>query len=393
MPPEQESELERTRAAFVARFGRRPELALRAPGRVNLIGEHTDYNEGLVLPCAIDRDTLVLAAPRGDRRVRAVSLQQEGAVEFGLDRLARAGDWGDYVRGAAAGLAGQGHGLAGADLLISSRVPLGSGLSSSAALCVAAALALSRAAGLELPPRAIAEAAHAGESRFVGVGCGILDPFASALGRRDHALRIDCRDRSVEPVPLGAGRIVLLIAHSGVTRTLAGAGYRERVAQCAAALAAAKAAGLAAPQARSLRELAAEQLPALERALDPVCFRRARHVIRENQRVDAFRAAVVTGDLAAAGALLREGMVSLREDYGVSIAELDLLCALGDAAAGCYGSRLTGAGFGGCTLHLVEPAAAEDVAREIRAGFARSFGREPVLFGVRPADGASALAL
>jgi len=393
MPPEQESELERSRDAFVAHFGRLPEFALRAPGRVNLIGEHTDYNDGLALPCAIDRDTCVLAAPRDDRRVRAVSLQQDLAVEFGLAGLARAGDWGDYVRGAAAGLAWQGHTPAGADLLISSRVPLGSGLSSSAALSVAATLALSCAAGLELPLRSIAEAAHAGESRFVGVGCGILDPFASALGRRDHALRIDCRDRSVETVPLGAGRVVLLLAHSGVTRTLAGGAYRERVAECAAALAEAKAAGLAAPHAHSLRELTAEQLPALERALDPACFRRARHVIRENQRVDDFRAAALAGDLAAAGALLREGMVSLRENYEVSIAELDLLCALGDTAAGCYGSRLTGAGFGGCTLHLVEPGAADEVARQIRAGFARSFGREPVLFCVRPADGASVIAL
>ena len=166
MQPEQESELERSRAAFVARFGRRPELALRAPGRVNLIGEHTDYSEGLVLPCAIDRETLVLAAPRDDRRVRAVSLQQEGAVEFELAALLRAGDWGDYVRGAAAGLAGQGHAPAGADLWISSRVPLGSGLSSSAALSVAAALALSRAAGLELPLRSIAEAADRRSTRL-----------------------------------------------------------------------------------------------------------------------------------------------------------------------------------------------------------------------------------
>ena len=147
MPPEQEQQLDRSRDAFVASFGRKPEIALRAPGRVNLIGEHTDYNEGLALPCAIDRDTVVLAAPRGDRRVRAVSLQQERAVEFGLAGLERAGDWGDYVRGAAAGLAWQGHAPSGADLLISSRVPLGSGLSSSAALSVAAALALSRAAG------------------------------------------------------------------------------------------------------------------------------------------------------------------------------------------------------------------------------------------------------
>jgi galactokinase len=390
---EQERDLERIRDAFVARFGRRPELAVRAPGRLNLIGEHTDYSEGLVLPCAIDRDTLVLAAPREDRRMRALSLEQARPAELDLGTLARTGGWSDYVAGAAAALAARGHRLVGADLAVASRVPIGSGLSSSAALCVAAARALARLAGLALAPRALAEAAHEGESGFVGVGCGILDPFASALGRHDHALRIDCRDRSVEPVPLGAGRVALLVAHSGVTRALAAGGYRERVAECAAALAAAKAARVAAPGARTLRDLSSAQLPALEAALAPLLFRRARHVIRENERVDALRGAVAAGDLAAAGALLREGMRSLREDYEVSTPELDRLCALGDAAPGCFGSRLTGAGWGGCTLHLVEPAAADDVARAIRAGFAASFGREPPLWLVRPADGASDLAL
>jgi galactokinase len=390
---EQERDLERVRAAFAARFGRRPELAVRAPGRVNLIGEHTDYSEGLVLPCAIDRDTLVLAAPRADRRVRALSLDQEQPAELDLAALARTGGWSDYVAGAAFALAARGQRLAGADLAVASRVPIGSGLSSSAALCVAAAWALAKLAGLALAPRAIAEAAHEGESGFVGVGCGILDPFASALGRRDHALRIDCRDRSVEPVPLGAGRVALLVAHSGVTRALAAGGYRERVAECAAALAAAQAARVAGPEARTLRDLSPAQLPALEAALAPHLFRRARHVIRENERVDAFRGAVSAGDLASAGALLREGMRSLREDYDVSTPELDRLCALGDAAPGCFGSRLTGAGWGGCTLHLVEPAAADEVGRAIRAGFAASHGREPPLWLVRPADGASELAL
>jgi galactokinase len=390
---QQEQDLERARDAFVARFGRRPELAVRAPGRVNLIGEHTDYSEGLVLPCAIDRDTLVLAAPRADRRLRAFSLEQQPLAELTLAALARTGDWSDYVAGAAHALGARGHRLAGADLAVASRVPIGSGLSSSAALGVAMTWALARLAGLALSPRAIAEAAHAGESGFVGVGCGILDPFASALGRRDHALRIDCRDRSVATVKLGAGRVALLVAHSGVTRTLTGGGYRERVAECAAALAEAKAAGVAAPAARTLRDLSAAQLPALEAALAPRLFRRARHVIRENARVDAFRDAVLAGDLAAAGALLREGMRSLREDYDVSTPELDRLCALGDAAPGCHGSRLTGAGWGGCTLHLVDPDAAAEVARAIRAGFAASYGREPPLWTVRPADGASELAL
>jgi galactokinase len=384
---EQEPDLERAQGAFVAGFARRPELAVRAPGRVNLIGEHTDYSEGLVLPCAIDRDTLVLAAPRADRRVRARSLELAGEVEFALDALAREGGWGDYLRGAAHAL-GAGR-LVGADLLVASRVPVGSGLSSSAALGVAAALALARLAGLELAPRAIADAAHAGENGFVGIGCGILDPFASALGRKGHALRIDCRDRSVSAVPLGP--VALLVAHSGVARALASAGYRERVAECAAALAAARAAGIAKPDARALRDLGPADLPALAAALEPRLLRRARHVIRENARVDAFRAAVSAGDLAAAGALLREGMASLRVDYEVSTPELDRLCALGDASPGCYGSRLTGAGFGGCTLHLVAPEAAEAVARAIRAGFERSFGREPPVWCVRPADGASVL--
>jgi galactokinase len=381
------------RDAFAARFGRRPERAARAPGRVNLIGEHTDYNEGLVLPCAIDRDTVALAAPRDDRRVRVWSREQGEERGFALDALAKRGDWADYVQAPAWALARRGHGLCGLDLAVASDVPPGAGLSSSAALGLAVARVWTRAAGLALAPRALAEAVHEGESRFVGVGCGILDQFASALGRRDHALRIDCRDRSLEEVPLGPGRVALLVAHSGVTRALASGGYRERVAECQAALAAARAAGIAGPRARSLRDLGPEQLPALERALVPVLARRVRHVIRENQRVDAFRAAALAGDLARAGALLREGMASLRDDYEVSVPELDRLCALGDALPGCHGSRLTGAGFGGCTLHLVEPAAADAVARALADGFARSFGREPPIWRVHPSDGAGDLAL
>ncbi len=375
---------------FRARFGRRPEHAVRAPGRVNLIGEHTDYNEGLVLPCAIDRDTVALAAARDDGEVRVVSVEQ-GPARFALDGLAAEGGWVDYVKAPAWALATRDVSLPGIDLAVGSAVPQGAGLSSSAALGVAVAEVWLRAAGVALAPRAVAEAVHEGENRFVGVGCGILDPFAVALGRRDHALRIDCRDRGVEPVPLP--RLALLVAHSGVTRTLSGVGYGDRVAECAAALGAAQAAGIAPAEATSLRALGVGDLPALERALAPALLRRVRHVLLENERVDRFCAAVRAGDLPAAGAVLREGMRSLREDYAVSVPELDRLCALGDEAPGCHGSRMTGAGFGGCTLHLVDDDAAAEVADRIAAGFARAFGRVPPIWRVHPADGAAELAL
>jgi galactokinase len=323
--------------------------------------------------------------------VRVFSLEQDFEAGFALDAAVRTGDWVDYVKAPAWALALLGHAGAGLDLGVASDVPIGSGLSSSAALGLAVARVYARAAGLELSSLSLAEAVHDGECRFVGIGCGILDPFASALGQRDCALRIDCRDRAVEPVPLGAGRVALLVAHSGVTRSLAAAGYRERVAECQAALAAAREAGRAPADAASLRALGPEHLPGLEHALDPTLLRRVRHVIRENARVDAFRDAALAGDLAGAGALLREGMRSLRDDYAVSVPELDLLCALGDAAPGCHGSRLTGAGFGGCTLHLVEPDASAEVARVIALGFAERFGREPPIWCVRPSDGASDL--
>jgi galactokinase len=380
-------DLEALRDAFAARFGRAPLVAARAPGRVNLIGEHTDYNDGLVLPCAIDRDTWVVAAPRRDRCLRAFSQGQAEPAELDLDALAPAGGWGDTLGGAAFALEAAGARLPGAELGVASRVPIGAGLSSSAALGVALASALARLAGLALPPRALAEAAHRGEREFVGVPCGILDPFASALGRRDHALRIDCRTREVEAVPLGAGRVALLVVHSGAARALATAGYRERVAECAAALAAARAAGVAPPGASALRDLSAADLPALARALEPTLLRRVRHVVTENERVDRFRDAVAAGDLAGAGALLRESMRSLRDDYAVSTPALDAICAAADALPGCHGSRLTGAGFGGCTLHLVEPGAEGAVARALAARFGAP------CWAVRPADGAASFAL
>jgi galactokinase len=372
------------RERFRRHFGREPELAVRAPGRVNLIGEHTDYCEGLVLPCAIDRATWVAAARREDGRVRVVS-EGFAPAEFAAAAPARRGDWADYVQGPFFALRERGVTPPGVDLAVASEVPREAGLSSSAALGVAVAGVLREAGGLALSARDLAELAHRGESGFVGVQCGIMDQYASALGRRGHALRIDCRSREVEPIPIAA-RASLLLVHSGVERRLAAGAYGQRVAECRAALEQARAAGVA-PGARALRDLGVPDLPALERALEPIPLRRARHVIRENARVDAFAGALRGGDLAAAGALLREAMASLRDDFEVSTAELDLLCEAGDAQPGCYGSRLTGAGFGGCTLHLVDPAAADAIAASLSRAFEARFSHRPATWLVQSGDG------
>jgi galactokinase len=323
------------RSEFQRRFGRDPELGVRAPGRVNLIGEHTDYNGGLVLPCAIDRDTVVLAARREDRQLRAFSVDLDRSAAFDASAPERRGDWLDYVMAPVFALVERGLSVAGLDLGIASRVPLESGLSSSAALGVAVSSAIDRAQGLGLDSREIATVAHRGESEFLGVGCGIMDQFASALGRRDHALRLDCRSLEVAPIPLAEGRLRILIAQSGVKRALADGGYRQRVAECASALAGARDAGIASQGASALRDLLPDDLPALEKALAPQPFRRARHVITENARVDAVCERLAAGDLEGVGALLVEGMRSLRDDYHVSTPELDVLCELGDAHPGC----------------------------------------------------------
>ena len=379
---------------FEERFGRAPDRAARAPGRVNLIGEHTDYNGGLVLPCAIDRATRVVGAARGDGVVRIASENEGDEASFRIaDAVGRAkgsfDHWSDYVRGVVFALAEVGQPPAGADLVVSSDVPIGAGLSSSAAFTVSLATLLSP----DLSPRERAEAAHRAESHYLGVGSGILDQFASALCGPDEALLLDCRSRESRPVPLPPGAVCLLLADSGVRRSLADAdsGYRARVRECGEALDQARAAGLVDESATSLRDLEALPLEQVEAQLAEIPFRRARHVLGENARVRRCCEAFAQGDLEAAGAVLDEGHASLRDDYEVSIPELDALCEIASGLPGVFGSRLTGAGFGGCTLHLVEPEAADRVGDALDRAFRAAFGRGAPVVRVRTAPGASLL--
>ncbi len=373
--------------------GREPVYAVYAPGRVNLIGEHTDYNGGLVLPCAIDRGTAAVAARRGDRRLRvhSATLGATGTIEleepFGADARAPRDGWLAYVAGVAAAFRAEGLPVPGLDIALASDLPRESGLSSSAALEVAIATLFDVAGGLGLPAAERARLAWRAEVEFVGVPCGRMDQLASALGRRDHALRIDCRDFETTPVPLPGDRLQLLIADSGVRRRLAAGGYARRRAECEEGLAQARALGLAPADAQTWRDVSLAALGDLARRLDPVYARRARHVLTENARVDGVCAAFAAGDPARAGELLRAGHASVRDDFEVSVPELDALCAIADALPGCHGSRLTGAGFGGCTIHLVDPAHAASVAEAIGRAFEARFGRAPAILQTVAAAG------
>jgi galactokinase len=385
-------DVERLVREFEERFGRPPELAARAPGRVNLIGEHTDYNGGLVLPCAIDRDTVVLAARRDDGRVHVHSRELAAEASFEAASPSRVGGWIDYVQGVAFALHEAGHDVPGLDVAIASEVPGGSGLSSSAALEVSVATLFAEALSLHLSGEERARLAHRAEHGFVGVACGVMDQLASAVGCEGAVLRIDCSSMEVKPVPV-PGSLVLLVVDSGVRHQLAGGDYNQRRRECEAALAAAHTAGLVPPGATTLRALEPEDLPALERSLDSLSFRRARHVITENERVDTVCDAFARGDLARAGAALRAGMASLRDDFDVSTQEIDALCEIGDETPGVFGSRLTGAGFGGCTVHLVAREHAAAAQSAIGDGFAKRYGRTPPAWIVRPSAGASVISL
>jgi galactokinase len=358
----------------------------RAPGRVNVIGEHTDYNSGFVLPVAIQLATQVSVERRCDRRVTVRSASFADNAEFDLDDPAPTprAHWSDYVRGVSIAIERSGRRLRGADLAISSSIPIGSGLSSSAALEVATAMALAANSDVTIPPRDVALLCQRAENEFVGARCGIMDQFTSVHGRAGHALLLDCRslDASYFAFP---DRVKLVVCNTMVRHELASNEYNLRRRQCEAGVERLR---RAIPGIQFLRDVTAIELERQQHTLDPVIARRCRHVVTENQRVLDACAALSAGDVVRFGQLMIQSHNSLRDDYEVSCAELDIAVRLALELEGVFGSRMTGGGFGGCTVNVVDANRAEQFGIEIAAGYHHETGIEPAVFVCSAADGA-----
>jgi len=345
------TEPEQLRPEFRALYGAEPRV-FRAPGRVNVIGEHVDYNDGMVMPAAIDLSTWVAVSPRNDRKLVVQSQDLEGVVELDLDRQRprAAGNWSDYIYGVALELGQQGVRVPGANLLVASEVPIGAGLSSSAALEVASALALADVAGVKLEPEETARLCQRAESDFVGARCGIMDQFIACFGRPGQAIVLDCRDLSFRFAALPPSTR-LVLANTMVRHDLTAGKYNKRRSECEQALERLR---RGRRELESLRDVTGEDVEAARDVLTRTQFRRCRHVTSENQRVLDAEKALAAGDAAAVGRLLSTAHASLRDDYEVSCRELDLMAELAEQAPGVYGARMMGGGFGGCVIALVE---------------------------------------
>jgi galactokinase len=353
------------RRAFAERFGRPCRVVARAPGRVNLIGEHTDYNDGLVLPLALEECTWAAAAPRGDGLAHAfsVTLGEDREWPARAWRAARAHDWSAYVAGVEMLLAEHGAAPPGFDLLIASDVPVGGGLASSAALELSTALALASLADRQLDPVELADLCRAAEQRYAGVPCGIMDQFVGALARADNALLLDCRSRTWRHIPLTLGGHAVVVIDSGLAHTLASGEYAIRRAQCDEAVArlAARAPGI-----RALRDVSVEALARRANELPPLVAARARHVVTEIERTRQAADAITAGHVAALGALLNASHRSLRDDFQVSTPQIDELVDAAAGAPGVCGARLTGAGFGGSIVAIAAADAIEELEERLR---------------------------
>jgi galactokinase len=369
--------------SFRGAFGHAPDALARAPGRVNLIGEHTDYNEGFVLPAAIDRDLCIALRPRSDALVdiRTEGHDRRSIALEGLER--RRGDWSDYVQGVAWALSEAGHRLVGWDGVVASDIPIGAGLSSSAAIELATAKAFETSSDLTLGPTEIAALCQRAENRWVGVASGLMDQLTCARGRRDHAILLDCRSLDVELVPVPHG-VSIIVLDTGTRRALQRSGYNDRRRECEAA---ALELGVG-----SLRDVPATRFSGSTAPL-PMPLRRARHVVTENERTLAAAEAMRAGDSRTMGRLMNQSHASLRDDFEVSSEPLDAIVEAAQTADGCFGARLTGAGFAGCAVALVDEKAVVDFERAVSIAYARATGRTSAVHVCRASDGASAITL
>lgn len=365
-------------------FGSQPTHVVRAPGRVNIIGEHTDYNDGFVLPMAINRAAWIALRPRTDRQVAIYSTHFEQTITFSLDDFqTEKSGWVEYLRGVAWALTEAGYALTGWDGVLASDVPVGAGLSSSAAVELATARAFAVTSGFVWEPAAMAKLGQIAENKWVGANTGIMDQMISAAGKADHALLIDCRSLETELVHIPGGTVIAVLDTS-TRRGLVDSAYNERRASCEAA-----ARFFAAP---ALRDVTLEQFEDQASQLDPIVRRRARHVITENARTLQAADAMRRGDAAALGKLMDASHVSMRDDFEISS---DALNAIVDAARrepGCYGARMTGGGFAGCAVALVDAAEAERFALAVAGTYQNATGLEPAIYVCNATNGAEIIA-
>ena len=373
---------------FTRVFDAHTTLVAGAPGRVNLIGEHTDYNDGLVLPAAIDRHVFIAARRNDSGRVKLAATAFEDRVEFPTDDPGRPAlpAWARYPQGVAVKLRARGISIHGFDAAIAADLPVGSGLSSSAALEVASALVMEAISDHALPPRERALLCRAAEVEFVGVPSGIMDQFASTLCRRGHALFLDCRSLETHHIPLGA-TLAIAVCDTGMARVLAGSAYAQRRQECADAVTALRKAGL---KIASLRDLTPDDVPRVERLPEPL-RRRARHVLTEDARVVETATLLESGQPGGLRDVFSASHRSLRDDYEVSSRELDAMAEAALDAPGCVAARMTGAGFGGAVVALVQRAAGDAFLAAAAEGYRRRTGREGRLFLTEAAEGAKLL--
>jgi galactokinase len=373
------------RKQFRSEFGGEPQVFC-APGRVNLIGEHVDYSEGLVLPLAIDRACYALAQPRRDRRLRIRSIQFDQTVEYAVnDPHRNTQEWAAYVRGVSWALEQSGDHIPGADILVSSDVPLGAGLSSSAALEVSSALALLATSGRHKDLTTIARLCQRAENEYVGMQCGIMDQLVACFGKKDHAILIDCRTLETTPVPLDGAKVSVIVANTMAKHALVSSEYNRRRTECEEAVRRIRARK---PSVRTLRDVTWAEIEAEAANWPEPIRRRARHVTTEIARVEAAAVALQAGRYEEVGRLMAASHESLDSDFQVSCAALNTMVSLANELPGCIGARMTGGGFGGCTVNLVWANQAGSFAKELAQRYKQATSVQPDVYLCEPSDGA-----
>lgn len=371
-------------AEFRKRFKAEPRL-FRAPGRINLIGEHTDYNDGFVMPAAIDFATWVAGRTRTDRKVFVRTLALSASAEFDMDGDSSAlPQWAKLVHGVTMMLEQRGAWLRGADLVIEGDVPMGAGLSSSASLEVAVGFAMLSLSGVAVDPVMLAKAAQAAEIHSTGARCGIMDQFVSANGRMGEILMLDCRSLEYKLIPISSD-VEIVICNTMIKHSIAAGEYNTRRAECEEGVRLLKS---ALPGIRALRDVSTDELELHKSLLPEMIYRRCRHVVSEDERVIAMAAALRNDDKPLIGRLMRDSHNSLRDDFEVSCRELDAMVEAAESAPGVIGSRMTGGGFGGCTVNLVKSGMADEFSEVVREAYERSTGITPKIFSTRVSDGA-----